>query len=519
MIAEDPYVAHDALELIDVDYDPLPVVISPQAALEPTAPLIRDDKEDQPTTRSTTGKPATRRDREGVRRGGQGRQARHALPALPSGAARVLRLRRRRQPGDGQGDDLHDLAGAARAPHRVRARRRPAGAEHPDHLARHRRRVRQQGPDLPRLRRRHRGVAPARPAGEVDRGPHRQPDLDRLRARLLHGRRARAEGRRDDDGPARQDALRPGLRVRRRAADEVQGRPLPHRHRLVRHPGGARRHRRRVHEQGARGRRVTAARSASPRRRSSSSGSCRRRRTSSGRPRRPAAEELHPAGQVPVHVGDRLRVRLRQLRAGARPGARARRLQGAARGAEAGAGGRAAARDRPRELHRGRRRGPEPPVRHPRDQDVRLGGAARASDGKAILKLGVKSQGQGHETTFAQIVAHELGIPPEDITVQEGDTDNTPYGLGTYASRSTPVAGAATSVAARKVRDKAKKLAAHLLEASEDDLEWSDAGSPSRGAPDRAKTIQEIAFAAYTDHPEGRWRPGSRRRTTTTRRA
>src|SRR5262249_41689858 len=65
--------------------------------------------------------------------------------------------------------------------------------------------------------------------------------------------------------------------------------------------------------------------------------------------------------------------------------------------------------------------------------------------GKAILKLGVKSQGQGHETTFAQIVSEELGIPPEDITVQEGDTDNPPYGLGTYASRSTPTAGAATA--------------------------------------------------------------------------
>ena len=123
--------------------------------------------------------------------------------------------------------------------------------------------------------------------------------------------------------------------------------------------------------------------------------------------------------------------------------------------------------------------------------------------GKAILKLGVKSQGQGHETTFAQIVAEELGIPPEDIAVQEGDTDNTPYGLGTYASRSTPVAGAATAVAARKVRDKARKLAAHLLEASEDDLEWSGEGFAVKGAPDRAKTIQEIAFAAYTDHPEG----------------
>jgi aerobic carbon-monoxide dehydrogenase large subunit len=123
--------------------------------------------------------------------------------------------------------------------------------------------------------------------------------------------------------------------------------------------------------------------------------------------------------------------------------------------------------------------------------------------GKAILKLGVKSQGQGHETTFAQIVAHELGIPPEDVLVQEGDTDNTPYGLGTYASRSTPTAGAATSVAARKVRDKARKIAAHLLEASEDDLEWSGDTFSVKGAPGRAKTIQEIAFAAYTDHPEG----------------
>ena len=122
--------------------------------------------------------------------------------------------------------------------------------------------------------------------------------------------------------------------------------------------------------------------------------------------------------------------------------------------------------------------------------------------GKAILKLGVKSQGQGHETTFAQIVADELGIPPEDITVMEGDTDNTPYGLGTYASRSTPVAGAATAVISRELRDKAKKLAAHLLECAEDDLEWERGRFFVKGAPDRAKTIQELAFAAYTDFPE-----------------
>jgi carbon-monoxide dehydrogenase large subunit len=123
--------------------------------------------------------------------------------------------------------------------------------------------------------------------------------------------------------------------------------------------------------------------------------------------------------------------------------------------------------------------------------------------GKAILKLGVKSQGQGHETTFAQIVADELGIPPEDILVVEGDTDNTPYGLGTYASRSTPTAGAATAVISRTLREKASKIAAHLLEASADDIEWDGEKFFVKGSPEQAKTIQEVAFAAYTDLPEG----------------
>jgi aerobic carbon-monoxide dehydrogenase large subunit len=123
--------------------------------------------------------------------------------------------------------------------------------------------------------------------------------------------------------------------------------------------------------------------------------------------------------------------------------------------------------------------------------------------GKAILKIGVQTQGQGHETTFAQIVASELGIPSTDILVQYGDTDNTPYGLGTYASRSTPTAGAATSIVARKLRDKARKLAAHLLETSEEDLEWETGKFSVRGAPDRSVTIQDVAFAAYTNHPQG----------------
>jgi carbon-monoxide dehydrogenase large subunit len=123
--------------------------------------------------------------------------------------------------------------------------------------------------------------------------------------------------------------------------------------------------------------------------------------------------------------------------------------------------------------------------------------------GKGVLKLGVKSQGQGHETTFAQIVAEELGIPADDIEVQEGDTDHTPYGLGTYASRSTPTAGAAAAVVARKLRDKGKKIAAHLLEAAEEDIEWQNGSFVVKGAPERARTIQEVVFAAYTDLPDG----------------
>jgi carbon-monoxide dehydrogenase large subunit len=123
--------------------------------------------------------------------------------------------------------------------------------------------------------------------------------------------------------------------------------------------------------------------------------------------------------------------------------------------------------------------------------------------GKAILKLSVQTQGQGHETTFAQIVAEELGIQPEDVKVMHGDTDNTPYGLGTYASRSTPVSGAATAMVSRRVREKATKIAAHLLEVSEEDVEYRQGSFFVRGAPDKAKTIQDVAFAAYTNFPDG----------------
>jgi carbon-monoxide dehydrogenase large subunit len=123
--------------------------------------------------------------------------------------------------------------------------------------------------------------------------------------------------------------------------------------------------------------------------------------------------------------------------------------------------------------------------------------------GKAILRTGSRGQGTGHETTWAQIVAHELGIPADDILVEEGDTDTAPFGMGTYASRSTPVAGAAIAMVARKVRAKARKLAAHLLEVSEEDIEWELGRFYVRGNQERGVTIQDCAMAAYSNMPDG----------------
>jgi carbon-monoxide dehydrogenase large subunit len=125
--------------------------------------------------------------------------------------------------------------------------------------------------------------------------------------------------------------------------------------------------------------------------------------------------------------------------------------------------------------------------------------------GKAVLSVSVQTQGQGHETTFAQIVAHELGLSPDDVEVVHGDTDRTPFGLGTYGSRSTPVSGAAAVIAARKVRERARVVAAAMLEVAGEDLEWLDGMWRVRGDPDQARGIAEIAMAAHSslELPEG----------------
>ncbi len=146
-----------------------------------------------------------------------------------------------------------------------------------------------------------------------------------------------------------------------------------------------------------------------------------------------------------------------------------------------------------------------------RDMDILGLGMADGSElrvhptGTAVLRVSCQTQGQGHETTFAQIVAEELGIPPADIQVVHGDTDQTPFGLGTYGSRSTPVSGAAAALVARKVRDKAKIIASGMLEVSVADLEWDKGAFRVVGDPSKSVTIQQVALRAHGagDLPEG----------------
>jgi carbon-monoxide dehydrogenase large subunit len=125
--------------------------------------------------------------------------------------------------------------------------------------------------------------------------------------------------------------------------------------------------------------------------------------------------------------------------------------------------------------------------------------------GKVNVYSGISPHGQGEETTFAQIISDELGVDVDDIAIVHGDTSNTPMGWGTYGSRTTAVGAPAMVLAARKVKEKARLLAAHLLEAAEADVEYADGSFFVKGSPDQSKTIQEMATMANVawNLPEG----------------
>jgi carbon-monoxide dehydrogenase large subunit len=125
--------------------------------------------------------------------------------------------------------------------------------------------------------------------------------------------------------------------------------------------------------------------------------------------------------------------------------------------------------------------------------------------GKITVYTGSHSHGQGHETTFAQLAADELGLPFEDVEIVHGDTAAIPFGMGTYGSRSAAVGGAAIYSSIQKIKEKGKKIAAHLLEASEGDVDYADGKFFVKGSPGRAKAFQEVALMAYLAHnlPQG----------------
>ncbi|MEV5397752.1 xanthine dehydrogenase family protein molybdopterin-binding subunit [Streptomyces cellulosae] len=150
------------------------------------------------------------------------------------------------------------------------------------------------------------------------------------------------------------------------------------------------------------------------------------------------------------------------------------------------------------------------PSRVLRDLRYAAGGWEAASirmlpTGKVEVVTGTSPHGQGHVTSWSQIAADVLGVPFEDVEVVHGDTRAAPQGMDTYGSRSLVVGGAAVHHAARKVVDKARKVAAHLLEASERDLEFTGGVFSVKGSPEARKTIQEVAFEAFTSHdlPDG----------------
>ncbi len=125
--------------------------------------------------------------------------------------------------------------------------------------------------------------------------------------------------------------------------------------------------------------------------------------------------------------------------------------------------------------------------------------------GEVIVKTGTSPHGQGHETSWSQIVADGLGLTPDAVTVLHGDTAISPLGMDTYGSRSVSVGGAALHFAMEKVKEKARRIAAHELEVADDDLEFADGAFRVKGAPDKAKTIPDLAVSAWHAHdlPEG----------------
>ena len=471
VIATDRYAAADGVDAVEVEYEPLPVVVDPFKALEPGAPVLRTDKKDKKDNHIFHWEAGDRAGhRAALRRGRRRGQAGHLHPAHPRRLDRDLRLRRRLRPAHGQAHRLHDDAGAARDPHRLRARgrpRRPVGGEDPDHLARHRRRLRRQGAGLSRAtssRSPPRSSSASRSSGSRTGWRTCRPTPSRATTTCTAELAAKKDGTMTalriktvaDHGytdaaanpskfPAGLFSICTGSYDIKHAFAEVDGvytnKP----------PGGV------AYRCSFR---VTEAVHAIER---MVDVLAQRAEDGSGRA---ADEELHPAGASSPTS---------RRSAGSTTAATTRRrcskamdMIGYAELRKEQAEKRAARRadgHRHLELHRDRRRRAVEALRHPRHQDVRLVRDPRPPDRQGDRPLRHEVAGPGARDDLRADRRRGAGHPGGARRRSRKATP-TPRrtASGTYASRSTPTAGAAGAMAARKIRDKARKIAAHLLE-------------------------------------------------------
>ena len=507
VIATDEYSANDALALIDVEYEPLPAIVNARKALDDDAPLIRDDKVGparQPREPDLGGR---RRggDRPRLRRGRHRRLARHHLSALPSGAARDVRDHRRLQPGDRPARHLQRQPGAARAPHGVRPRRRPRRAHDPDPAART-----SAAASATRCRSIPGYVCAI--AGSIVAGvpvkwvENRTENLvstgfarDYVMRAEMCSKDGKITGLRVDviadhgafDSTAQPTKFPAGFFHICCGSYDLQASHVKVKAVYTnKAPGGV-------------------------------AYRCSFRITEAVY----LVERMVDALALEMKV-DPIDLRMRSFIAPEQfpyetttgwtydSGNYAKTM----RVAMEIAGYEDLRREQREKRERGELMGigvaffTEGVGAGPRKHMDILGLAMNDGadlrvhpSGKAVVSISAQTQGQGHETTFAQIVAEELGIPPEDVEVRHGDTDKSPYGLGTYGSRSTPVSGAAVAVVSRKVRDKARLIAATMLETRPEDLAWEKGRWYVKGDPEKGAMIEDIAARAYSGEamPEG----------------
>ena len=506
VVAEDRYSARDALELIDVEYDILAPVIDVRQALAPDAPVIRDDLEGKTDNHCFDWETGDEEATEAV-----------FAKADVVVTQDIVYPRVHPAPMETCGcvADYERVGGqltlwtTSQAPHAHRTVYALVSGL-PEH------KIRVIAPDIgggfgnkvpiyPGYVCAIVGLARHRQAGEVDGGPHREPGQHRFRARLRHAWRDRGDEGGQDPRHPHQRARRPRRLQRHRGADQVPRRLLRRLHRQLRPRGRLLQDDRGLHEQGTRG--VAYA--------------CSFRITEAVYLVERIVDCLaYELDMDPVALRLKNFIQPDQFPYTSKTGwvYDSGEYETAMRLALEMAGYDELRREQEEKRARGELMGigvaffTEAVGAGPRkDMDIPGLGMADGCElrvhptGKAVVRRVVHEPGPGPRDDVRADRRRGDRHPAGDIHVVHGDTDKTPFGLGTYGSRSTPVSGAAAAMVARKVRDKAQIIASGMLEVSAADLDWEKGSFHVKGVPSRSVTIQDIAMRAHGagDLPDG----------------